>query len=308
MQWTFADMPSQEGRVAVVTGANSGIGLEAARGLAGRGATVVLACRTEQKAAQAANDIRRDFPDARLEYHELELSSQKHIRKSAAALGERHQRIDLLINNAGVMWLEEGLTEDGFEQQFGINHLGHFTWTGLLLDRIRDVPDARIVTVSSLAHRSGKIHFDNPALHNSYNRHKAYAQSKLANLMFAIELNRRLERAGAEAVSVACHPGAANTRLAVPGIARQSPLGIGWLARALWPLLTQSAQKGALPTLYAATAREVTPGGYYGPDGWFEAMGYPAPAYARRYARDPALGARLWELSERLTGVQYGLG
>ena len=305
MKWREHDIPDQTGRIAVITGANSGIGLEAARALAGKGATVVMACRNAAKAEAAMDDIRRDVPAARLVFHALDLSSQKQVRASAAALKEHFPRIDLLINNAGVMWLPEGLTEDGFEQQFGTNHLGHFTFTLLLRDCYAGVEGARVVTVSSLAHRGGRIHFDNPTLAGEYGRHKAYCQSKLANLMFAVELQRHLRAAGARAISVACHPGGSNTTLVEPGIASRAPLGIGSVTRLFWGLFTQSAAMGALPTLYAATAPDVEGGGYYGPDGPFEFVGHPGPASARRYALDTDKGARLWQLSEQLTGTQW---
>ena len=305
MKWTHLNIPDQTGRIAVITGANSGIGLEAARELAGKGATVVLACRTESKALAAMADIRQSYPNARLEFHALDLASQKQVRASAAALKALHPRIDLLINNAGVMWLEQGLTEDGYEQQFGTNHLGHFTFTLLLKDCFFDVDGARVVSVSSLAHRGGRIHFDNPTLAGEYGRHKAYCQSKLANLMFALELNRHLAADGAKAISVACHPGGSNTNLVEPGIASQARLGFGSITRFFWGMFTQSAAKGALPTLYAATAASVDGGDYYGPDGPFEAIGYPKPAFIRKYASDAKLGAKFWALSEQLTGMNW---
>lgn len=305
MPWTQDNIPDQHGRIAVITGANSGIGLEAAKALAARGAQVVLACRSRDKAEAAMSAIRAHAPDARLHYHGLDLASQKKVRASALALKQAFPRIDLLINNAGVMWLPQGLTEDGHEQQFGTNHLGHFSFTLLLRDCFAAVPGARVVTVSSLAHRGGRIHFDNPTLAGSYGRHRAYCQSKLANLMFALELERRLRAAGAEAMSVACHPGAANTGLVNPGIAADTPFGLGAIPRFFWGLFTQSAEKGALPTLYAATSPDAAGGGYYGPDGPFEAIGYPATAGVRRYARDPDKASRLWQLSERLTGQSW---
>lgn len=302
MKWTSKDIPDQHGRVAVITGANSGIGLEAARELAGKGATVILACRNEAKANAAIDDIRSTYPNADVHFHPLDLSKQKQVRLSATALKKAHPRIDLLINNAGVMWLEKGLTEDGYEQQLGTNHLGHFTFTLLLRDCFANVDGARVISVSSLAHRGGKIHFDNPTLASEYGRHKAYCQSKLANLMFAIELNRRLKASGSKAISVACHPGGSNTNL-VESASKAQP-GLGAITRLFWGLLTQSAAKGALPTLYAATA-EIQGGDYIGPDGPFETIGYPKKAFVRRYARDPDKGARLWQLSEQLTGVSW---
>ncbi|MDF1628694.1 MAG: oxidoreductase [Alcanivoracaceae bacterium] len=308
MSWTPNQIPPQDGRVAVITGANSGIGFHATRELAQRGAHVVMACRNEKKARQAMAEIRADIPNASLSFVPLDLSSQKSVRDAATLIRHQQEKIDLLLNNAGLMWLEEGLTEDGFEQQIGTNHFGHFTLTLQLLERMEKVPGSRIVTVSSIAHRGGKIHFDNLTLQGEYGRQKAYAQSKLANLMFAIELDRRLQQAGALTRSLACHPGISNTNLAVPGIVEQSPLKIGKVVDLVWPLFTQSAEKGAWPTLYAATSANAEGGHYYGPRGWFEAMGAPAPARARRYAQDAEKGQRLWQLSEQLTGEHYPHG
>jgi NAD(P)-dependent dehydrogenase (short-subunit alcohol dehydrogenase family) len=305
MSWTPNQMPPQDDRVAVVTGANSGIGFHASQELARHGAHVVMACRNEKKAREAMARIRAEIPGASLSFVPLDLSSQKNVRDAATLIRRQQSKIDLLLNNAGLMWLEEGLTEDGFEQQIGTNHFGHFTLTLQLLERMVKVPGSRIVTVSSIAHRGGRIHFDNLTLKGEYGRQKAYAQSKLANLMFAIELDRRLQQAGARTRSLACHPGVSNTNLAVPGIVEQSPLKIGKIVDWIWPLFTQSAEKGAWPTLYAATSADAEGGQYYGPKGWFEAMGAPAPARARRYAQDPEKGRRLWQLSEQLTGEHY---
>lgn len=305
MSWTPNRIPPQDGRVAVITGANSGIGFHAARQLARHGAHVVMACRNEKKAREAMASIRSEIADASLSFVPLDLSSQKSVRDAATLIRRQQRKIDLLLNNAGLMWLEQGLTEDGFEQQIGTNHFGHFTLTLQLLERMVKVPGSRIVTVSSIAHRGGRIHFDNLTLQGEYGRQKAYAQSKLANLMFAIELDRRLQRSGAQTRSLACHPGVSNTNLAVPGIVEQSPLKIGKIVDWIWPLFTQSAEKGAWPTLYAATSADAEGGHYYGPNGWFEAMGAPAPARARRYAQDPEKGQRLWQLSEQLTGEHY---
>ncbi len=302
MSWTPSEIPDQSGRVAVITGANSGIGFKAARHLALKGATVVMACRNLGKARAA----RARLPaDAEVRIVELDLGSQASIRNAAAEILAACPRLDLLLNNAGIMWLEEGRTEDGFERQFGINHLGHFTLTGLLLPALRDVPGSRIVTVSSLAHRGGRIHFDNIHLDGVYGRQKAYAQAKLANLMFAVELDRRLQKDGAQTRSLACHPGIASTNLAGPGLVEETPLGIGRVVRWLWPLMTQSAEKGAWPTLYAATDPRAKGGHYYGPAHLKEAVGPPREARPRHYALDPEKGQRLWALSEDLTGQTF---
>lgn len=302
MPWNPSEIPDQSGRVAVITGANSGIGFKAARHLAAKGATVIMACRNLEKARAA----RARLPaDANVRIVELDLGSQASVKKAAEEILAEYPRLDLLLNNAGIMWLEEGRTEDGFERQFGINHLGHFTLTALLLPALRDVVGSRIVTVSSIAHRAGRIHFDNIHLDGQYGRQRAYAQAKLANLMFAVELDRRLQRAGAQTRSLACHPGIASTNLAGPGIAEETPLGIGRVVRWLWPLMTQSAEKGAWPTLYAATAPQAEGGHYYGPAHLKEAIGPPREARPRRYAMDPEKGQRLWALSESLTGQHF---
>tara|TARA_R100000656_G_scaffold107098_1_gene79243 strand:- start:186 stop:1097 length:912 start_codon:yes stop_codon:yes gene_type:complete len=302
MPWNPSEIPDQSGRVAVITGANSGIGFKAARHLAAKGATVIMACRNLEKARAA----RARLPaDANVRIVELDLGSQASVKKAAEEILAEYPRLDLLLNNAGIMWLEEGRTEDGFERQFGINHLGHFTLTVLLLPALRDVAGSRIVTVSSIAHRAGRIHFDNIHLDGQYGRQRAYAQAKLANLMFAVELDRRLQRAGAQTRSLACHPGIASTNLAGPGIAEETPLGIGRVVRWLWPLMTQSAEKGAWPTLYAATAPQAEGGHYYGPARLKEAIGPPREARPRRYAMDPEKGQRLWALSESLTGQHF---
>lgn len=302
MAWSPSEIPDQTGRVAVVTGANSGIGFKAAHHLAAKGATVVMACRNLEKARIA----RARLPaDANVRIVELDLGSQASVKKAAGEILAEYPRLDLLLNNAGIMWLEEGRTEDGFERQFGINHLGHFTLTGLLLPALRDVPGSRIVTVSSIAHRAGRIHFDNIHLDGQYGRQRAYAQAKLANLMFAVELDRRLQRAGAQTRSLACHPGIASTNLAGPGLVEETPLGIGRVVRWLWPLMTQSAEKGAWPTLYAATSEHAQGGHYYGPANLKEAVGPPREARPRRYAMDSDKGQRLWELSEHLTGQHF---
>lgn len=307
MGWTADKIPSQQGRKALITGANSGIGLEAARELARRGAHIIMACRSRDKAEAAMADIRQDVQDASLEFLPLDLSRQKSIHEAAAAFKQAHSSLDLLINNAGIMWVERALTEDGFESQLGTNHFGHFTLTGLLLDRLLPVAGSRVVTVSSIAHRGARIRFKDITWEQDYGRHRVYAQSKIANLIFAIELQRRLTAAGAKTQSIACHPGISSTNLFAPGLISQSPLRLGALIKPFILLVSHSPERGALPTLYAATAPEAEPGGYYGPTRIREAVGAPGPAYATRYARSPEIGARLWALSEQLTGVSYPL-
>lgn len=301
--WNSKDIPDQAGRVVLVTGANSGIGLEAARELARKGAHVVLACRNQAKAVEAQRSIEAGGRVS-LEILPLDLSSLEQVRAAAAAFRAKHARLDLLINNAGVMWLPRTLTKDGHEMQFGTNHLGHFALTGHLLDLALATPGSRIVTVSSLAHQHGKIHFDDPAYANHrYRRHAAYAQSKVANLLFALELSRRLAARGAKTLSVGCHPGVSNTNLALPGVENSKVLSL--LSRIGSSIVGQSPAMGALPTLYAATAADVNNGDYIGPSGFQQMRGAPRKVGCTRYARDADVARRLWELSETLSGVKY---
>ncbi|MEU8358691.1 SDR family NAD(P)-dependent oxidoreductase [Nonomuraea sp. NPDC048882] len=293
--WTEQDIPDQSGRVAIVTGANTGLGFETARMLAERGATVVLAVRNVEKGRQAAGRISGDVA-----VQALDLTSLDSIRSAAADLRATYPRIDLLINNAGVMYTPPQRTADGFELQFGTNHLGHFALTGLLLDRLLPVPGSRVVTVSSTGHRiRAAIHFDDLQWERSYSRVGAYGQSKLANLLFTYELQRRLAPYGTT-IAVAAHPGVSNTELA-----RNTPaplrLPITWLA----PLLTQDADMGALPTLRAATDPAVTGGQYYGPGNRGEISGYPKPVTSSPASHDQAVQQRLWTVSEELTGVTF---
>lgn len=305
MNWTLDDIPSQKLRTVLVTGANSGIGLEAARRLAQQGAHVILGCRNAERAADAVADIHRTAPHAVLETLLLDLASQASVAQAAQKVRQQHKKLDLLINNAGVMWLPRTLTVDGFETHMATNHFGHFALTGLLLDLMTAVEGSRVITVSSLAHRSGRINFRDPTLKHGYNRARAYAQSKVANLIFAQELQRHLAKRGAKTISAACHPGLANTNLANAGLIGQSPLKLGSIIKQAMPFVTQSAESGALPTLFAATAPEVSPGGYYGPNRLFETVGPPGRARMSRYAQDAGIGRRLWDLSVALTGVDY---
>ncbi|MFI9381680.1 oxidoreductase [Kutzneria sp. NPDC052558] len=301
-RWTAAAVPDQHGRTAVITGANTGIGFEAAKVLAGRGATVVLACRRLDLADQAADRIRADTPAADVRTAHLDLASLASVRAAAEQLGADHPRIDLLINNAGLMMPPLGRTEDGFELQFGVNHLGHFALTGLLLDHLTAVPGSRIVTVSSNGHRPGVINFDDLQSERGYGRLRAYAQSKLANLLFTYELQRRLAGAGVETIAVAVHPGISRTELG-----RHMPGPLGPIAGLMMRFMGQGAEKGALPTLRAATDPAVRGGQYYGPGGPGERAGYPELVQSSARSHDEAAQRRLWAESERLTGVSYDL-
>ncbi|GAA5157691.1 SDR family NAD(P)-dependent oxidoreductase [Pseudonocardia eucalypti] len=300
-KWTEADIPDQRGRVAVVTGANTGLGLETARALATHGASVVLAVRNLDKGKDAAARITAAAPGADVTVQELDLSSLASVRAAAGELNSRYERIDLLINNAGVMYTPKSKTADGFELQFGTNHLGHFALTGLLLDRVLAAPGSRVVTVSSIGHRiRASIHFNDLQLDRDYGRVTAYGQAKLSNLLFTYELQRRLAARGDDAIAVAAHPGASNTELA-----RNSPRPLVVLANVLGPLFTQSAAMGALPSLRAATDPGVRGGEYYGPDGLGETRGYPKLVKSSARSHDVEVARRLWTVSEELTGVSY---
>jgi NAD(P)-dependent dehydrogenase (short-subunit alcohol dehydrogenase family) len=295
-KWTSDEVPGQQGRLAVVTGANTGLGFETARVLAARGASVVLAVRDTEKGKRAAARIAGTAPGADVTVQPLDLTSLESVRAAAAELRARHPRIDLLINNAGVMLTPRQTTRDGFELQFGTNHLGHFALTGLLLEQMLPVPGSRVVTVSSLAHRiRAQINFDDLQGERSYSRLGAYSQSKLANLMFTYELQRRLSGAGTT-IAVAAHPGLAGTELS-----RYTPAIVAFS----YARVSQNAAMGALPVLRAATDPRVAGGQYYGPGGLFGARGYPELARSSQRSRDTALQRRLWAVSEELTGVTF---
>jgi NAD(P)-dependent dehydrogenase (short-subunit alcohol dehydrogenase family) len=288
----------------VITGANSGLGFEVAKALAGRRATVVLACRDTERAGQAADRILAEAPNADVQTTRLDLASLASVRAAAERLRGDHPRIDLLINNAGLMMPPHGRTEDGFELQFGTNHLGHFALTGLLLDRLITVPGSRVVTVSSNAHRGGRIDFDDLQSEKRYSRMAAYGQSKLANLLFTDELQRRLAAAGAETIAVAAHPGGSRTNLTRHVSGPLQPMTRA-MTRAMMRIMGQSAPMGALPTLRAAVDRAVRGGDYYGPDGRSGQTGYPKVVESSALSHDEAVQRRLWVESERLTGVRY---
>jgi NAD(P)-dependent dehydrogenase (short-subunit alcohol dehydrogenase family) len=304
-RWTLADVPDLSGLSVVVTGGNSGIGYEAALGFAQAGAEVVLACRDLAKARVAVVSIQALEPRASVEALELDLASLASVRRFARELAARRATLDVLCNNAGVMAIPHRTTADGFEMHFGTNHLGHFALTGLLLDLLLAAPRARVVTVSSNAHKLGRIRFDDLHGRRNYKKWDAYGQSKLANLLFGYELQRRLERAGARAISVGCHPGYAATNLQLAGPRMAGSAALERLWRLTNVLFSQSAAMGALPTLYAATAPDVRGGDYIGPDRLFENKGHPRKARSSPRSHDRDAAARLWELSAELTGVRY---
>lgn len=296
--WTFDSIPDQSGRTAIVTGANSGIGYEAARALARKGAHVILACRDLARAEAAARRLRDERPAGRVEVLRLDLSDLESVREFAAQFAAAHARLDLLICNAGVMVPPESRTRQGFELQFGTNHLGHFALVGRLLPRVLATPGARVVVVSSGVHHNGRIVLDDLDFRRRrYSAWRAYAQSKLANLLFALELQRRLDRAGAGAIVTAAHPGWTATDL-------QRTAG---LVRLLNPIFAMTPEAGALPTLRAATDPAARGGDYFGPARFFEMNGPPVPARISRRARDEDMAARLWQISEERTGVRFEL-
>ncbi|MBN7483420.1 SDR family NAD(P)-dependent oxidoreductase [Mycobacteroides abscessus] len=299
IKWSTTDTPDQTGRVAIVTGANTGLGLETAKALAAHGAHVVLAVRNAEKGKAAADAITAAHSNADVTLQSLDLSSLESVRRASDELKARYDKIDLLINNAGVMWTEKSSTADGFELQFGTNHLGHYAFTGLLLERLLPVEGSRVVTVSSIGHRiRAAIHFDDLQWERDYDRVAAYGQSKLANLLFTYELQRRL--AGTNTVALAAHPGGSNTELA-----RNSPLWVRAVFDVVAPLLVQGADMGALPTLRAATDPAALGGQYYGPDGFMEQRGNPRVVASSEQSYNLDLQRRLWSVSEELTDVVF---
>jgi NAD(P)-dependent dehydrogenase (short-subunit alcohol dehydrogenase family) len=303
--WTVDDIPGQQGKVAVVTGANSGIGFETARQLAKRGAAVVLASRDEAKARDGVERIARQVPGAATDVVRLDLASLASVRKAAEQVRSRYRQLDLLVNNAGLMMPPLGRTEDGFELQFGTNHLGHFALTGLLLGRLLAAPGSRVVTVSSFGHRQGRIDLADPNFERRpYSPMAAYGQSKLANLMFTYELQRRLASAGAPTIAVALEPGAVRTELQ-----RHMAGGMHVVGNLLMRALGQpDAAAGALATLRAATDPAVKGGEYYGPDGFLGWSGRPKVKRSSERSYDHGVQRGLWTESERLTGVTYDFG
>ena len=297
-KWTSDAIPDQSGRLAVITGATSGIGLETARMLAEKGAAVVLAVRNVEKGETVANAIRDRRPGAEVRVEALDLASLASVRAFAERISGGEQRLDLLINNAGVMMTPFARTADGFELQFGTNHLGHFALTALLFDRLASTPHSRVVTVSSLAHRAGRPDLEDLNwAKRPYNKTQAYADSKLANLYFTYELASRLEAADYLTLATAAHPGFTATNLQQHTVYRY-----------LNPIVGQKPERGALPTLRAAVDPEATYGDYYGPDGVLEMGGHPKKVASSRTSHQRETASRLWELSEEMTGVAFRVG
>jgi NAD(P)-dependent dehydrogenase (short-subunit alcohol dehydrogenase family) len=302
--WSLADMPSQAGRRAVVTGANGGLGYETALALAGAGAAVILAARSPAKGEAAVAAIRRRHPEAKLRLELLDLASLASIASFADRLATTEEGLDLLVNNAAVMSLpKRGETADGFELQFGTNYLGHFALTARLLPLLRRGRAPRVVSLSSLAARTGAIRFEDLHFQRRYKPWAVYCQSKLAMLIFAVELQRRSDAAGWGLLSNAAHPGYARTDLIPNGPGTDSLMSR--MSLLIQPWMSHSAASGTLPTLFAATAAEAAPAGYYGPDWIYELKGAPKPAHIPPRAKDLAVAGRLWQVSEALTGLTF---
>lgn len=297
--WSLDQAPSQQGRLAIVTGANVGLGFETAKALAAKGSTVILACRNAGKAQAAKLQILATYPRAVVECRELDLSSLRSVLRFAHDVAGTHKTLDLLINNAGIMMPPYSLSEDGFESQLAANYLGHFALTGLLLPLLNAVPGSRVVSLSSLAHKWGGIRLDDPQFAKRYDRRLAYGQSKLACLMFAYELQRRLDAAGHSTLSVAAHPGVSATNLF------QYMPKVVHVLNPLTALLFNSAEGGAQPTLYAALGTDIQGGDYCGPHAMGEMRGYPVKVGSNRRSRDTDVAGKLWALSEELTKVRY---
>ena len=296
MTWSLDQAGKQDGRIAIITGANIGLGLNTALQLAGKGCTVVLACRNLDKAEAAKREILNQFPKAKVQCQMLDLSSLASVRSFAAEFLVKHSRLDLLINNAGIMMPPYSLSEDGFESQLAANYLGHFALTGQLLPLLEITPGARAVSLSSLAHNWSGLQFDDLQFTRGYNKRKAYGQSKLACLMFAYELNRRLQKSGSKVLSVAAHPGVSATNLG-----QHFPKFL----EMFMPLVGQPAADGALPTLYAALGSDISGGDYCGPRSLQQMRGAPVKVGSNRASRNESDTRKLWMVSEELTGVSY---
>lgn len=304
-QWTAQSIPDVMGKTAVITGANSGIGYETARALVRKGAHVIIASRDASKAHAAIAKLQSESPQGKLSFLQLDLASLVSVRQFASAFMQQFTKLDLLINNAGVMAIPYRETADGFEMQFGTNHLGHFALTGLLLPTLLNTPKARVVTISSVLHKRGHINFDDLNPKSNYNENTAYSQSKLANLLFTYELQRLFKAHNTSMLAAAAHPGYSATNLQAAGprmsgsVMRERIMGI------MNAVLAQSAEMGALPTLFAATSPTIQGGEYIGPSGFQEMRGYPVIVRSNAESYDTSVARRLWTVSEQLTGVEY---
>ncbi|MGB0864326.1 MAG: oxidoreductase [Saprospiraceae bacterium] len=301
--WTKNDISGQEGKVAIITGGNSGLGYASALALAEKGVTVVIACRNTQKGNIAYNNIKLNFPKSNVEMIKLDLAKRSSIEEFAKTFQRKYKKLHILMNNAGVMATPQQKTKDGYEYQFGINHLGHFILTGLLLPILQNTPESRIINLASLAAQNGKIYFEDIMHNKKYSPFRMYAQTKLAVLLFSLELNKRLFAAGSHVKSIAVHPGGSQTNLGEG--AKLNPIFRMMFSGFLSKFVMQPAKQGALPQLYAATSPDAESGKYYGPDGWREIKGYPKLLKLPASAQDEEVWKKLWEVSEDLTGMKF---
>ncbi len=304
-KWSFENIPSCDGKVAIVTGANSGLGYYTAMGLAENGGEVVMACRNMEKGKKAKAALLKKNPGSNLKLMQLDLSDLISVRNFAEAFTSQFNRLDLLVNNAGLMAIPKRKTTDGFEMQFGVNHLGHFALTGLLFDILKSTGGSRVVNVTSMAHNIGKIRFDDINWDKNYNRWKAYGMSKLANILFTFELADRVLANGIDMKVLVAHPGHADSSLIEKGPEMSGRNFLVKAVRFLNRLVAQSTEMGSLPILYAATAPEAVHRAYYGPRGFAGARGYPGRTYPNRKKISKDLQQELWQISEKMTGVQF---
>lgn len=304
-RWTAENIPGLAQKTFVVTGANSGLGLETSRVLASKGARVIMSARNMEKGKTAVDEIIREFPNSDLILKELDLADLDSVRRFSSEILTEEKQLNVLINNAGVMNIPKQKTKNGFEMQFGTNHLGHFALTGLLLNRLLETPQARIVNVSSLRETSGKMNFDDLMGEENYSGFAAYDQSKLANLLFTYELQRRLESAGKDLVVAAAHPGYTDTNLQAVGPQLSGSQFKAFIMAIANRIFAQDVNMGALPILYAATAEDVNPCDYIGPGGFREMRGYPQKVTSSKASHRQEDAKKLWEISETLTGVTY---
>ena len=302
--WALKNVPDQTGKIIVITGANSGIGFAAANALASKNARIVMACRNTQKAETAKQAILSTTPSASVDIVELNLSNLQSVSQCAETINASYDHIDCLINNAGLGWIDRKETADGFEMHIGTNHFGHFALTSKLMGLLKKAPQARVVSIASLAHIWGRIHFDDIQLNEKYGRARGYGQSKLANLMFGLELQRQLDQSNTNIKSVIVHPGMSGTNIANSALETGNFKQLAKLTSAITPYMSQSPALGCLPTLHAATAPDVQGGDYFGPR-YAEIFGTPKKARIAKHAKSKVSAEKLWRLSEELTGVNY---
>jgi len=305
MNWTAKNIPDLTGKKIIVTGANSGLGYYTSLELARKNAMVIMACRNTDKAKKAESEIRQEVPEAKTEIRELDLADLQSVKAFADLYAKEFNQLDVLINNAGLMAIPESKTRQGFEMQFGTNHLGHFALTGKLFSLLKKTNGSRVVTLSSLMYKRGKINFDDLNLEHKYDKWKAYGQSKLANLMFALELDRRIKKNGLNVISIGAHPGYSSTNLQIKGPEMTGSGIMAFFMKIVNALFAQSPQKGVLPQLYAAAADGLSGGEYIGPGGTGNIRGFPEKEKINWNKVDMDVAKKLWEVSEELTGVPF---